>query len=138
LAFLFCIATVWPTFLLERSDTPMTKIYHTLKDGRIFEIRNWMEREPSDCIAGRPLDEDDRTKYDILKNLDLTDSQIFFRLNPNILDRIEERKTVEVPAEMLDQKQLIWLIENRIGEKMESLDRLSKRDLVKLFLTLSK
>ena len=116
----------------------MAKIYHTLKDGRIFEIRNWMEREPSDCIAGRPLDEDDKTKYYILKNLELTDSQIFFRLNPNILDRIEERKTAEVPVEMLDEKQLIGLIENRIGEKMESLDRLSRRDLVKLFLTLSR
>jgi hypothetical protein len=43
-----------------------------------------------------------------------------------------------VPLEILDKKQLVWLIENRIGEKMESLDRLSKRDLVKLFLTLSK
>ena len=116
----------------------MTKIYHTLKDGRIFEIRNWMEREPSDCIAGRPLDEDGKTKYYILKNLGLTDSQIFFRLNPSILDQIEERTTIEVPAEILDEKQLIWLIENRIGEKMESLDRLSKRDLVRLFLTLSK
>ena len=116
----------------------MAKIYHKLKDGTIFEIRNWMEREPSDCISGRPLDEDDRTRYDILRNLGLTDSQIFFKLNPNILDRIEERKTAEVPAEMLDEKQLIGLIENRIGEKMESLDRLSKRDLVKLFLALSK
>jgi hypothetical protein len=116
----------------------MTKIYHILKDDRVFEIRNWLEREPSDAIVGRPLDEDDQTKYYILKNLGLTDSQIFFRLNPKILDRIEERRTVKVPTEILDEKQLIWLIENRIGEKMESLDRLSKRDLVKLFLALSK
>ena len=97
-----------------------------------------MEREPYDCVAGRPLDEDDKTKYYILKNLGLTDSQIFFRLNPDILDRIEKRKTVEVPMEILEEKQLIGLIENRIGEKMESLDRLSRRDLVKLFLALSK
>jgi hypothetical protein len=116
----------------------MTKIYHTLKDGRIFEIRNWMQREPSDCVVGRPLKEDDKTKYYILKNLGLTDSQIFFRLNPKVLDRIEERKTVEVPMEILDEEQLIWLIEDKIGEKMESLDKLSRRDLVKLFLTLSK
>jgi hypothetical protein len=116
----------------------MTKIYHRLKDGRIFEIRNWMEREPSDAVVGRQLKEDDREKYYILRNLGLSDSQIFFRLNPNILDRIEERKTVEVPTEILDEKQLIWLIEDKIGEKMESFDRLSRRDLVKLFLALSK
>jgi hypothetical protein len=117
----------------------MTKIYHTLEDGEIVELRNWM-MEPSagDCVIVRPLDEGDKTKYYILKDLGLTDSQVFFRLNPKILDRIEKRKSVEVPVEILDEKQLIWLIENRIGEKMESLDRLSKRDLVKLFLTLSK
>ena len=115
----------------------MTKIYHTLKDGRIFEVRNWLQRESGDCIVGRPLKEDDQTKYHILKGLGLSDSQIFFRLNPKILDQIERRKTVEVPIEMLEDKQLMWLIENRIGEKMESLDRLSKRDLVKLFLALS-
>jgi len=114
----------------------MAQIYHTLEDGRIFEIRNWMEREPSDAVVGRPLEEDDKTKYYILKNLGLADSQIFFRLNPNILDRIE-RKTVEVPTEILNEKQLIWLIENKIGEKMENLDKLSRRDLVKLFLALS-
>jgi hypothetical protein len=116
----------------------MTKIYHILKDGRVFEIRNWLERKPFDCVVGRPLKKDDQTKYYILKNLGLTDSEIFFRLNPKILDRIEERKTVEVPMEILDERQLMWLIENRIGEKMESLDKLSKRDLVKLFLALSK
>jgi len=59
-------------------------------------------------------------------------------LNPKVLDRIEETKTVEVPMEILDEEQLIWLIEDKIGEKMESLDKLSRRDLVKLFLTLSK
>jgi len=31
--------------------------------------------------------------------------------------------------EILDERQLIWLIEDRIGDKMESLDKLSKRDL---------
>jgi hypothetical protein len=33
---------------------------------------------------------------------------------------------------------LIWLIEDGIGQKMKSLDRLPKRDLVRLFLALSK
>ena len=115
----------------------MTKIYHTLKDGRIFEVRNWLQRESGDCIVGRPLKEDDQTKYHILKSLGLSDSQVFFRLNPNILDRIERKTTVEVPMEILDERQLIWLIEDRIGDKMESLDKLSKKDLVKLFLALS-
>ena len=39
--------------------------------------------------------------------------------------------------EILDERQLIWLIEDRIGDKMESLDKLSKKDLVRLFLALS-
>jgi hypothetical protein len=117
----------------------MRKIYYVLKDGRIVEIRNWItEPSVSDCIVVRPLGEDDKEKYLTLKHWGLSDKEIFFRLNPRILDQIERRRTVEVPIEILEDKQLIWLIENRIDEKMESLDKLSKRDLVRLFLALSK
>jgi len=117
----------------------MTKIYHTLEDGEIVELRNWiMEPSTRDCVIVRSLRKDDRAKFHDLANAGLTDSQIFFGLNPHMLDLRKARRAVEVPLEILDKKQLVWLIENRIGEKMESLDRLSKRDLVKLFLTLSK
>jgi hypothetical protein len=114
----------------------MTKIYHTLKDGRIVEVRNWiMKPRACDSIVVRPLDEADKTQYLGLKNAGLSDSQIFFRLNPNILDRRKEIKTVEVPMEILDEKQLIWLIERDIGQKLRSL---SRGRLVRLFLALSK
>jgi hypothetical protein len=114
----------------------MTKIYHTLKDGRIVEVRNWiMKPHAGDSVVVRPLDEDDKTQYLGLKNAGLSDSQIFFRLNPNILDRRKEIKTVEVPMEILDEKQLIWLIERDIGQKLRGL---SRGRLVRLFLALSK
>ena len=114
----------------------MTKIYHTLEDGEVVELRNWiMEPSARDCVIVRPLGKDDRAKFHDLVDAGLTDSQIFFGLNPEMADlRTKEGETVEVPMNILGKKQLIWLIENRIGEKMESLDRLSKRDLVKLFL----
>ena len=116
----------------------MREIYCIWEDGRIVEVLNWMQRKSGDCIVWRSLKEDDKRKYYTLRNLGLSDSQIFFSLNPNLFDRIGERKTVEVPMEILDKKQLIWLLEDKIGEKMKSLDKLSKRDLVRLFLALSK
>ena len=94
----------------------MTKIYHTLEDGEVVELRNWiMEPSAGDCVIVRPLDEGDKTKYYILKDLGWTDSQVFFRLNPKILDRIEKRKSVEVPVEILDETQLIWLRASRLS-----------------------
>ena len=115
----------------------MTKIYHTLEDGRIVEVRNWMMKPRArDCVLVVPLDEDDKTQYLSLKNAGLSDSQIFFKLNPNMRDlRREERKTVEVPMEILDEQQLIWLVEREIGQKLR---KLSRRRLVRLFLALSK
>jgi hypothetical protein len=112
----------------------MTKIYHTLEDGEVVELRNWiMEPSTRDCVIVRWLEEDYKQKYQGLKYRGLSDEDIFFRLNPH-MKRMGGRKTVEI----LGKKQLIWLIEDRVGEKMKSLDRLPKRDLVKLFLTLSK
>jgi hypothetical protein len=112
----------------------MTKIYYTLKDGGIFEIRNWIrEPGPRDCFIVRWLKEDDERKYQGLKYRGLSDEDIFFELNPH-MKRMGEREIVG----KLPKRQLIWLIEDGIGQKMKSLDRLPKRDLVKLFLALSK
>jgi hypothetical protein len=135
---LFCRLPVLPRSLLERSSISMREIYCIWEDGRIMEVLNWMQRKSGDCIVWRSLKEGDKRKYYTLRNLGLSDSQIFFSLNPNLFDRIGERKTVKVPMEILDKKQLIWLLEDKIGEKMKSLDKLSKRDLVRLFLALSK
>ena len=112
----------------------MTKIYYTLKDGGIFEIRNWIrEPGPRDCFIVRWLKEDDERKYQGLKYRGLSDEDIFFELNPH-MKRMGEREIVG----KLRKKQLIGLIEDGIGQKIKSLDRLPKRDLVTLFLTVSK
>jgi hypothetical protein len=114
----------------------MTKIYHTLEDGEIVELRNWiMEPTALDTVIVRPLGKDDRAKLHDLVNAGLTDSQIFFRLNPHMLDLRKARRAVEVPLEVLDEKQLIWLIERDISQKLR---KMSRRHLVRLFLALSK
>jgi len=112
-----------------------------MEDGRVFEIRNWQhlqtDRILTTTVVGRPLKGTAERKYHVLKGVGLTDSQIFFKLNPSIPNQ-RQKASVEVPMEILGKEQLVWLIEQKIGERVESLDGVSRRDLVRLLLALSK
>ena len=66
----------------------MTSIYHRFKDGRIVEIRNWINRDEADAVVGRWLGEEEKAQYEKMKKLRFSDREIFCKLNPDIVDQI--------------------------------------------------
>ena len=136
---MFCVLIVGKSliyFFCRLVGTKMKEIYHILDDGRIIEIRNWTGVESDDAILARPLTDIEKQKYFALKALSFSDREIFGQLNPEFAKQIINPE-VKLPLDKLTREQIIWCINRSIGDHLNSLFKLSTKDLVKLFLKLN-
>ncbi len=115
----------------------MKDIYHILDDGRIMEIRNWTGLDTDDAILARTLNDDEKQKFFALKALSFSDREIFSQLNPDFAKQVLNPE-VSIPLDKLTKKQIVWCINKNLGENLASLSKLTIKDLVKLFIRLSK
>jgi hypothetical protein len=116
----------------------LAHIYGKRFDGKVFEIQNWGRSRTGDALVMQPLSNSQTNVLKRLRAKGCSDSQIWGQLHPGQPrpDRPlpSTRKATELKVELatLDKEQLVWLIENMMDTPLESLDRMSHTDLVKL------
>jgi hypothetical protein len=115
-------------------------IYYEMPDGAVLEWQNWNTRHPGGRIYGRYLDEDDIAKLRAMRELSFSDREIYVRFHPEVLEPrppAPPAEQVSLPVEMLDRRQLAWVIERKLGLTMPSLGEMNEQDLIQLFRRLN-
>ncbi len=111
----------------------MPKIYRTQPDGNIVEIVNWNYRSTKgdEAILGRRLTDRETEVFRRLKSEDYSDYEIWNCINNlNVAPKASTTLTFELRS--LNKNQLLALIEKYLNQKMPTLLRASKEDLLKL------
>ena len=112
-------------------------IFFTKTDGKVKAILNWRTRAKEDAlILSDTLDTEEMALFYELKSSGEDEESIFDRIfpphNPG-----QGPLQVTIAVDQLTKAQLAYLIEKEMQSTLPSLKKMSKEDLLKLFLDLT-
>lgn len=125
----------------------MAKIYGEVA-GKVLEIQNWRDRASGDAVVMQRLSDHDAATFRTLRADGLSDTQIFQALHPEAVVEgatVREIKLAPQPTprspvadslqfrfDELPKEQLVWVIEQVMGQRAESLANMDHPDLLNL------
>ncbi len=113
-----------------------TKYFENL-DGRIFAKLNWQFRKKDDdVLVFKALNKIESMEYEELIKEGHDEKYIFNFLFPQKV--IQKGKQVSIKIEELNKKQISNFISEKLKISLSSLNKMSKEDLIKLYITLDK
>jgi len=113
----------------------MPQIYGKLFDGKVLEVQNHPGRKTGDVMVMQALSDTQVEKIENLRADGRSDTQIWRTLHPERTQpKADLKKTgaFALKLEQLTKGQLILLIENSTKETVESLNKMTPEDLIKL------
>ncbi len=114
-----------------------TMIFYEMEDGRVLEWQNWNRKGKKKRICGRYLSDDEVIRLRAMRDLEYSDREIYVEFHPEIIEHSKStdirNESVEIPINMLSTEQLAWVIEEKMGVKMDSLRHMEESDLILLF-----
>ena len=113
----------------------MPRIYGKLIDGKLLEVQNHPGRKTGDVMVMQALSDTQVRKVENLRADGRSDTQIWRKLHPERVKAdtdLERTGAFALKLEQLTKAQLILLIENSTKEPIESLNKMTPEDLIKL------
>jgi hypothetical protein len=119
----------------------VAKIYGEVGDDKVLEIQSWRERSSGGALVMQRLDDRQASAYRQMRSEGHSDTQIWRALHPQhaILaplpspaPRKAQRSAISLGFEELPTVQLIWIIEQLMGQRAPSLGNMTHVDLVQL------
>ncbi len=111
--------------------------YFEKLDGKIYAQLNWkFRKKDDDLFVFKPLNRLEVSEYEELIKEGQDEEYIFNYLFPQKV--IQKGKKVSIKIEELTKKQISYLISQKLKISLLSLNKMSKEDLIKLYIELEK